>query len=175
MIGAKQAWVVSSVVLYAKCLGAAMIQGGKRFAAGSRPPEDKIFRKFNPTKQAQSFGVDKTAVSATALEQDIRWERIVRNDLENIPMGLLVAWGSVQSGGCDAVTAAAIATFTAARVYHTYAYAQGLQPHRGNAWLLGVASVGVLALNSLYGLATTETAPTKPEPESRITSGDNEA
>ncbi|KDO25539.1 hypothetical protein SPRG_20662 [Saprolegnia parasitica CBS 223.65] len=154
MLGASKAWVASSVVLYTKCLLTTAIQGGKRFAAGSRPPEDKIFKQFNPTKQAQTFGVDTAAATTAAREQDIRWERIVRNDLENIPIGLIVAWGAVQSGGVEAVTTCALGTFTAARVYHTYAYAQGLQPHRGNAWMVGTAAVLVMALNSLYGLAT---------------------
>ncbi|EQC40352.1 hypothetical protein SDRG_02253 [Saprolegnia diclina VS20] len=152
MLSASKAWVASSVVLYTKCLVTTAIQGGKRFAAGSRPPEDKILTQFNPTKQAQTF--DTAAATAAAREQDIRWERIVRNDLENIPIGLLVAWGAVQSGGVEAVTTGALGAFTAARVYHTYAYAHGLQPHRGNAWMVGTAAVLVMALNSLYGLAT---------------------
>ncbi|OQR95843.1 hypothetical protein THRCLA_07520 [Thraustotheca clavata] len=153
---ATKAWITSTAVLYAKFIFTSTIQGGKRFAAGTRPPEDKIFKQYNKTNQLQSFGVEKTGVNAAALEEDIRWQRIVRNDLENIPIGLLVAWGAVQSGGFEAVTTSAIATFTAARLFHTYAYANGLQPHRGYAWALGAASVGVLALNSLYGVTTSD-------------------
>ncbi|RLO13353.1 hypothetical protein DYB28_007146, partial [Aphanomyces astaci] len=147
-----------------------LIQGGKRFAAGTRPPEDQILKSLNPTKQRQAFGVfdeaaeakksdDKSTSglrekpSARAVEADIRWERIVRNDLENIPIGLLTAWAAVNSGGSVAVNAGAIAAFTVFRILHTIAYVKQLQPHRGILWFGGVLSVFTLVGNSFYGLS----------------------
>ncbi|KAF0717942.1 Aste57867_2004 [Aphanomyces stellatus] len=152
--------VASTAVLYTKFVATVAVQGGKRFAAGTRPPEDRIFKSLNPTKTPQSFGLNAAAaVNAAAAEEDVRWQRIVRNDLENIPMGLLVAWAAVNSGGSEVVNCAAIGAFTVARLFHTYAYAQALQPHRGYAWGLGTFSVLVLATNSLYGLATADDKP----------------
>ncbi|CAK4082879.1 unnamed protein product [Aphanomyces euteiches] len=153
--------VGSTAVLYAKYLVTLSIQGSKRFAAGTRPPEDKIFKSLNPTQATQTFGL-QPAASTAAAEADVRWQRIVRNDLENIPLGLLVAWAAVNSGGNELVNSVAIGTFTGARLFHTYAYANGLQPHRGYAWTLGVLSVSVLALNSIYGIVVDETPPSPP-------------
>ncbi|KAF0775568.1 hypothetical protein AaE_000732 [Aphanomyces astaci] len=149
--------VASTAVLYAKFLVTTTIQGSKRFVTGTRPPEDQLLKGVPATKTAFGFN-GGGASSAAATEADLRWQRIVQNDLENIPLGLLVAWSAVHSGGSELVNIAAIGTFTAARVYHTYAFAKGLQPHRSRAWVLGTAGVLALALNSLYGIVATPEA-----------------
>ncbi|CAK4077074.1 unnamed protein product [Aphanomyces euteiches] len=154
-------------VLAIKLYATLMIQGSKRFAAGTRPPEDQILTKFNPTNQRQAYGIfdeaadakkndDKKAINARpsvhAVQVDIRWDRIVRNDLENIPIGLLTAWAAVNSGGNVAVNVGAISAFTLFRILHTIAYAKELQPHRARFWSIGVLSVLTLIGNSAFGL-----------------------
>ncbi|CAK4708031.1 hypothetical protein AeMF1_006537 [Aphanomyces euteiches] len=152
-------------VLAIKLYATLMIQGGKRFAAGTRPPEDQIFKQLNPKGQLQAYGVfdeaadakkddDKKAPkpSVRAIQADIRWERIVRNDLENIPIGLFAAWAAVNSGGNVIVNVGAISAFTLFRILHTIAYAKELQPHRSLLWFGGVFSVLTLVGNSAFGL-----------------------
>ncbi|KAF0683277.1 Aste57867_24709 [Aphanomyces stellatus] len=148
-------------VLAIKLYATLFIQGGKRFAAGTRPPEDQGISDRRHGGKAQTFGLAKTdekddtkTAPAEAIQADIRWERIVRNDLENIPIGLLVAWGAVNSGGNAIVNSAAIGSFTFFRVLHTYAYAHERQPHRALFWFGGVLSVVVLVGNSTHGLLT---------------------
>jgi hypothetical protein len=46
-------------------------------------------------ERASKGGEDKAFKRAREKEQ--RWTRIVANDLENVPLGLIVAWGSLQS------------------------------------------------------------------------------
>ncbi|OQR90357.1 hypothetical protein ACHHYP_05607 [Achlya hypogyna] len=161
--------IAATAVLTVKFYISTMIQGGKRFAAGTRPPEDQILTDFNPKNQKQSFGLRdpnakaeeddakkplKLTPSARAIEADLRWERLVRNDLENIPIGLLAAWAAVNSGGNPLVNSAAIVIFTIGRVAHTFAYANSLQPHRAYAWMAGVFGIMVLVGNSVVGIAT---------------------
>ncbi|KAF0683275.1 Aste57867_24707 [Aphanomyces stellatus] len=174
-----KALIAATGILAIKLYMTLMIQGGKRFHAGTRPPEDKMFKGLNPKKQRQTFGVfvegadakkdddaassgdkkDAKAIqekpSARAIQADIRWERIVRNDLENIPIGLFAAWAAVHSGGSALVNSGAIALFTVARILHTISYAKELQPHRGIFWGIGVLCVLTLVANSFYGLAMT--------------------
>ncbi|OQR82792.1 hypothetical protein ACHHYP_15508 [Achlya hypogyna] len=161
--------IAATAVLIVKFYIAIIIQGAKRFAAGTRPPEDQFFSKFNPRNQKQSFGVRYSNVkseedntkkqinfipSARAIEADLRWERLVRNDLENIPIGLLAAWAAVNSGGCPLVNSTAILIFTIGRIAHTFAYANSLQPHRACVWIISVFSTIVLVANSVVGIAT---------------------
>ncbi|KAG9414820.1 hypothetical protein AC1031_008236 [Aphanomyces cochlioides] len=144
-------------VLAIKLYATLMIQGSKRFAAGTRPPEDQVLTKFNPTNQPQAYGVFDEAADAKkpsihAVQVDIRWERIVRNDLENIPIGLLTSWAAVNSGGNIAVNVGAISAFTLFRILHTIAYAKELQPHRARFWGIGVLSVLTLIGSIAFGL-----------------------
>lgn len=162
--------IACSAILTVKFYISTMIQGGKRFAAGTRPPEDQILTNLNPKNQKQSFGVRQETEAKTdddsktkkplnltpsdrAIEADLRWERLVRNDLENIPIGLLSAWAAVNSGGNPVVNSAAIVIFTVGRIAHTFAYANGLQPHRAYAWMAGVFGTLMLIGNSIAGIA----------------------
>ena len=57
-----------------------MFVGGKRFAGGSRPPEDAGLSIAKRFKAKQTYGMEKTDNSKHA-QADIRWQRIVSNDL----------------------------------------------------------------------------------------------
>ena len=63
------------------------LPGGKRFPAGSRPPED-FKLSLNKKKTPQNFQSTSSDVSERARQAEQRWLRIVQNDLENIPFGL---------------------------------------------------------------------------------------
>lgn len=135
-------------VLYVKVMATVAIQGGKTFAAGNRPPEDaklSLAKRFPGVKQ--TYGAVPTEEElenkrlVRAREAEHRWKRIVLNDLENIPMGLLAFGAGVLVEANENVHIGAMLVFTLARLAHTYAYAHSMQPHRGLVWMLAIASV----------------------------------
>jgi glutathione S-transferase len=139
-----------STALFFKFFVTIMIQGKQRFAAGSRPPEDIMIENLaRGTKQ--SFGIESTGAEEEKMKKykmlDERWKRIVLNDLENIPLGLLVATISILAGGNAFVNSAALVVFTVARIAHTISYAKELQPHRAICWGTAVSAVFMMALN----------------------------
>merc|ERR1712083_10318 len=75
--------------------------------------------------------------------QSERWRRIVMNDLENIPLGLIILWASPICNTNTAVTAICSVMFMMARVAHTLLYAYSIQPFRSIAF--GIASTSILA------------------------------
>ena len=81
-----------------------------------------------------------------------RWSGILSNDMETIPMGLLIAWNSCLFGLSNPYHVALLTLFAASRLGHTYAYAMGMQPHRTMAYILGSIAVVGLGLNALWGL-----------------------
>ncbi|KAI9315034.1 hypothetical protein DFJ73DRAFT_804140 [Zopfochytrium polystomum] len=132
------------------------IQGGKRFPAGTRPPEDKTLSldKALGRGAVQSFGLEPAESKAlkAARAEDTRWQRIVNNDVENIPIGLIVSYASLLApNGSSTVHRIGVVGFFLARTLHTVAYAGSLQPHRAIAWLLGWACVLALGGNAALG------------------------
>lgn len=138
-------------VLFLKFTITILIQGGKRFAGGTRPPEDEKLSLAKIYKTKQSYGLVKVD-NQKAIEADIRWQRIVLNDLENIPFGLIIAWASLLSSFFPQVHNLCVIVFTLARISHTIAYAYEKQPHRGICWFVSVLSVLCLGLNGLVGV-----------------------
>lgn len=101
-------------------------------------------------------GPPKEQLAALAEEQ--RWNRVVMNDLENLPLGLIVAWASYHCCAAQARTTSVFVAhnvmvifFLVGRVGHTLAYAYALQPWRSLMYmlgLLGVAGMGILGFVS---------------------------
>ncbi|KAL3663393.1 hypothetical protein V7S43_011798 [Phytophthora oleae] len=139
--GSVKVYVCCTSVLYMKFLTATMIQGAKKFASGGRPPEDS---KLPSAKRKQTFGFDKTSDPET-LEASRRWGSIVMNDLESIPLGLLIFGAGVMAGADPNVHYRAMVAFTTARCLHTYAYAKAKQPMRSLCYGVGLMAtlVGV--------------------------------
>ncbi|ORY52885.1 hypothetical protein BCR33DRAFT_711305 [Rhizoclosmatium globosum] len=153
---------LSTLVLLIKFYATLMKQGGARFRAGSRPPEDAnafpdLVKSLKATTVKQTFGVSAEGAEASEKElkarmADVRWQRIVSNDLENIPLGLIIAWTSLPTAWSPLLHALLVSLFAAARVGHTIAYAKALQPHRAATWAAGIVSVLGLCLNGVAGL-----------------------
>jgi glutathione S-transferase len=78
-------------------------------------------------KAKQTYGVGPSENSKHAMA-DILWERIVRNDMENIFMGLIVTWGSLFSAANALAHSVCVVIFTVSRILHTLSYAYELQP-----------------------------------------------
>jgi glutathione S-transferase len=76
----------------------------------------------------------------------------VQNDLESIPLALLVFLGGVFAGGNKELFVVCLAIYTLARCFHTYAYANMLQPHRAWCWRTGVLMIVASGVNSIVGV-----------------------
>ena len=76
-----------------------------------------------------------------------RRQRAIMNDLENLPVDMVVFWAGaltcfVASAEAEALALTVLmATYTGARVLHTTAYLGALQPWRTIAMVLGMCSV----------------------------------
>jgi glutathione S-transferase len=147
-------YITCAAVLYVKFVLATGIQAKKTFAAGARPPEDKSLRlaKGNPT---QNYGLNNDAETKAKLlgakAAELRWRSVIQNDLEALPMGLLVFGAGLLVPSNSAVQIGAMSAFTFVRCTHTVAYAYALYPWRSLSWLFGVLSIVTGIGNALYG------------------------
>jgi glutathione S-transferase len=131
-------FVACSAVLFAKFLTVVSIQGMKSFRSGGRPPEDDGLKV---TKIKQTYGLnadvkDERILKAREIEH--RWRRIIANDLEQIPLTLIIFAGGILANSNTTVHSAALVVFTVARCLHSYVYANSMQPHRAIFWFIGV-------------------------------------
>ncbi|GAB9465943.1 hypothetical protein Gpo141_00003329 [Globisporangium polare] len=146
-------YVTCSAILFAKFVLATGIQATKTFDAGGRPPEDKDLA-LAKGKREQNYGLmanEDDEDLKKAREVELRWRRIVQNDLESIPIALIVFGTSALAHGSAGVHTGAMVFYTAVRCFHTYAYAHALHPHRALCWLFGVIAMTTGVVNALYG------------------------
>jgi glutathione S-transferase len=68
----------------------------------------------------------------------LRASNAYRNDLENIPIFIGLAWAFLHLHCADALAPTYFAVFTAARFGHTFFYLKGLQPWRTISFGIGV-------------------------------------
>jgi glutathione S-transferase len=157
LVIAKKATVAATALLALRAVVVMWIQGGNRFKTGYRPPEDAALGPANG--KSQGFGLQQRSEKEQDekklkyyQELETRWARIVQNDLENIPIGLLVAWGSLQAPPANpTLHAALVMGFVVGRFGHTWAYAKAKQPHRTLFWAAGVLSMLGMAANGVWG------------------------
>merc|ERR1719295_933379 len=125
-----------------------LASGGKR----KRAPEDG----FQPLKNKEPLlenasGASPTESSAETFSEEERWKRIVQNDLENIPITVLLMWIAVICGGDNLTNVILAALFLFGRVMHSVCYIKQLMPWRSIGWLFGIiATLGFMA-NIIYG------------------------
>jgi glutathione S-transferase len=82
-------------------------------------------------------------------EADARWVRLIHNDLENLPLGLVVAWGSLLCNPAAKIQSILLWVFCVGRVGHSFAYANAMQPARAYCWMAGVAGILGMGINGL--------------------------
>ena len=80
-----------------------------------------------------------------------RWKRIVMNDLENIPMGLIILWVNPLCDANGIVTSICAIIFAVCRIAHTIFYLYSLQPFRSIAYFIGVLSIFAAGINLIIG------------------------
>ena len=81
----------------------------------------------------------------------MRWVRICMNDLENIPMGLILNWASLICPASIKWHIVFTITFCVARFAHTLCYALERQPSRGIVWFIAIISMLGFTLNGVIG------------------------
>ena len=148
---ALRATAVLSAVLWFKVCATNIGLGGAKNNAGTRPAEDTY----------QKNAADATEEDKTNLD---RAQRIVNNDLENIPYTMILAWGSVycigqlqmkyglkvSSYSADGHALAHIVFYTIfviSRVAHSIVYIKGLSTPRSIVWLFGALCSFGIAIN----------------------------
>ncbi|GAA3928585.1 MAPEG family protein [Litoribacillus peritrichatus] len=135
-------WVISAVVLFLKMSANSVIQGFYRM---------KYQRFVNP-EDAKAFGA-LIGKSVENYSEDhpmaVRAAGCWRNDLENIPMFLILGLGFVLMGGNTAWGLIYFSVFTVSRVFHTVCFMLALQPWRNIAYDLGLITGLVMALHLL--------------------------
>ena len=114
-----------------------MVGAFAKFKTGTRAPEDLDPKAKEGTKED--------------VEHDDRCKRICMNDLENIPLGLLVAWGSLLCQKNNQTHMYLVAGFTGFRFLHTVCYTYKLMPWRGLAWFGGLFCTFGMAINGVMG------------------------
>ncbi|WOD39398.1 MAPEG family protein [Nodosilinea sp. E11] len=138
-----QLWLLCTVFLAAKMWANSLVQGYCRLH----------YRQFvNPEDACWAGQVVGHSLPPVSQDHPLveRAARCWRNDLENIPMFLLVALGYGLVGGDRSWGAVYLGTFAIARVLHTLCYLAALQPWRFLAYLLGVGVMGMMAAHSIH-------------------------
>ncbi|TMW68918.1 hypothetical protein Poli38472_001074 [Pythium oligandrum] len=140
-------FAVCAAVLYTKFFIITRIQAVKKYDAGTCPPEDT----FLPPREhiPQGYGLVETKDKAVlkAREEEQRWNHIVMNDIEALPLGMFVFAGALAVGVKESVTIPSMIVFTASRCIYSVAYAKALQPHRFIFYGFAVLSVFVTSGN----------------------------
>jgi len=130
----------------------------KQGAAQQRPPEDmeELFNQngvqnseVSGLKDAEAQQPLKKSLARDKFDSNERWRRIVNNDMENIPLGLIILWAQVIVNANSATTSVVTILFTAARITHTVCYYYSIQPYRSVAFFVGLLAVFTAAFNML--------------------------
>eukprot|EP00299_Pterocystis_sp_00344_P012265 c5862_g1_i1.p1 GENE.c5862_g1_i1~~c5862_g1_i1.p1 ORF type:complete len:180 (+),score=24.16 c5862_g1_i1:35-574(+) len=167
---ALQATAVSTAVLLVTHLGCIFRQGSARVKAGSRPPEDGPM--FGNSKQNFTGRQDtdkphikeRLEVSSPLppkpeddmheffLQNSERYNRLVMNNLENILIGLIVAWGTLLCAKDANTHVWLVLILAVSRFFYAFAYAFALQPHRTICWLVALLAIIGMMVNGLVGV-----------------------
>ncbi|KAG2766085.1 hypothetical protein JG687_00007040 [Phytophthora cactorum] len=139
-----KAFALSASVLYLKFLISTMIQGRKAFAANTRMPEDKTL----VCNMGIKVDMDEKAVKAAA-EDEMRWKRIIQNDLESMPLAFVVFWSAITVGVNPIITKTLLLAYTTARIGHTAVYSMVMPRARLVCWMAGSFCIVATALNSV--------------------------
>lgn len=130
-------YAITTIVLGCKMFANSLVQGRGRLSS-------QIFT--NP-EDASLFGGKLEAQEAPAVQ---RASAVWRNDLENIPLFLILAWIYVAAAGLSAAAFQAYCViFVVARILHMIFYLNALQPWRTIAFVIGAGAMFALMIHLL--------------------------
>ena len=132
-----QTYALTAVVLELKMAAIAIVQGQGRMGSGLHVlPEDA--RMFH--------GGEAAAAEAPIVD---RASKAWRNDLENIPIFLILAGIYVAAGLSSKAFAFYCVVFMIARILHTYTYIKAMQPWRTVSYTVGTLAMLVMMIHIL--------------------------
>lgn len=141
---ALQTTAFCSLLLYIKVLLSNIVEGGAKMKAGARPPED-TYQHIPSTEEEKE----------NAMKSVDRARRIINNDMENIPVPLVIAWGSMlclflnDKSEANIAHAVLMIVFTATRICHTVVYMMALSYPRALFWALALLAALGMAINCI--------------------------
>jgi uncharacterized MAPEG superfamily protein len=129
-----QIYALMTIILALKMAAISVAQGRARTSAG-------VF--VNP-EDAKSFGGNQASEEVEGVRRAARaWS----NDLENIPIFLILAWIYVAAGLGTTLFLIYCIIFTLARIAHTICYLNSIQPARTIAYTIGAIVTITLIIN----------------------------
>ncbi len=134
-----QMYALTAIVLAIKMAAISVVQGRARASAGV----------FTNPEDAKAFGAKEASEEAPAVQ---RASKAWRNDLENIPMFLIVAWVYVAAGLSAVPFVIYCLVFMVARIGHTIFYLNAIQPARTIAFMVGALVFLALIIHVLIGV-----------------------
>lgn len=132
-------YALTAIVLSLKMAAISVVQGSTRAKSG-------IF--VNP-EDARTFGVKEAPAEAPMVD---RAAKAWRNDLENIPIFLILAWIYVSAGLSAAAFVVYCIIYMLARIAHTVCYLKGLQPYRTISFTIGTIVMLVIIIQLFIGV-----------------------
>jgi uncharacterized MAPEG superfamily protein len=129
-----QIYALTAVLLALKMAAISVVQGRARTAA----------KKFLNPEDARALGGEAVAEE---VETVVRGGRAWRNDLENIPIFLILAWVYVAAGLSTTLFFIYCAVFVVARIVHTICYLNAVQPLRTISYSIGALAMLALMIN----------------------------
>src|SRR5579875_4049430 len=132
-------YAITTIVLALKMSAIAFVQGRARTSAG-------VF--INP-EDAAAFG-GKAAAEEPEIVQ--RAARAWRNDLENIPIFLILAWIYVAAGLSLTAFIVYCIIFMVCRIGHTICYLNSIQPWRTIFFTVGALTMLALIVHLFIGV-----------------------
>jgi glutathione S-transferase len=134
-----QIYAITAIVLALKMAAISVVQGRARVSAGV----------FTNPEDAKAFGGHLEAEEAPMVE---RGNKAWRNDLENIPIFLILAWIYVSAGLATVAFVIYCIAFAAARVTHTICYLNAIQPGRTIAYTVGAVATLAMIIHLFVGI-----------------------
>lgn len=135
---------ILTILLFNKVLFVNVLLGKAKKRAGARAPEDL-------------YQVRPEDVTAEDKSEQERAQRMVNNDMENIPYGMIIAWGAmlcisfVTDGDMRETFSIThiifYSFFVLARYAHSFTYKNSLSVPRSIAYLIGTLSVLAMGVN----------------------------
>jgi uncharacterized MAPEG superfamily protein len=127
-------YAITTIVLALKMAAISIVQGRARVSAGI----------FTNPEDVRAFGGQQASAEAPMVE---RANKAWRNDLENIPIFLIIAWIYVAAGLSAGAFVIYCIVFMAARIMHTICYLNAIQPGRTIAFTAGALTMLALMIH----------------------------
>ncbi|MBV8771147.1 MAG: MAPEG family protein [Deltaproteobacteria bacterium] len=121
-------YTITAIVLALKMAAISIMQGRARASAGV----------FTNPEDANTFGARFATAEAPEVE---RAAKAWRNDLENIPIFLIIAWIYLYAGLSAGAFVVYCIVFMLARIAHTVCYLNSIQPARTIAFTIGALTM----------------------------------